>query len=446
MTQVAFGWMGFGALLLVLAIRVPIALSLMSVGLGGLLALLWFQTGNFFGAVSAVTAVLYNTPYTFVAHFSLLAIPLFLLMGSFAAFSGATTDAFAAARLWLGKLPGGLAQATIVTCAIFAAICGSSLATAAAMGRIAVPEMLRYGYDKGLATGASAVGGTLGALIPPSILMVLYGIFAEASIAKLLIAGIVPGLMTAFSYLVVIWVRSKINPSLAPHADISATFREKIQASTGTFQIGFVFFVTVVSIYAGYATVTEAAAVGAIVVLILGIVRGRLNRQSFAESLLDSAKQTGMIFAIAVGAKIFVTFIGFTGVAGSMTSWVGAQGITPLQFIIGLSIIYIILGMFLDPLGIMLLTLPIVLPLITHMGFDPIWFGPLLVKYIEIGCITPPVGLNIFVLKAVVGDTVKLETIFKGVLWFFIADIVVVAIMIAFPETVLFLPNLMLGN
>ncbi|MBA4489597.1 TRAP transporter large permease [Paracoccus sp. S1E-3] len=446
MSPLAFGWTGFGILLLFLALRIPIAASLLLSGLIGLFSLNFSMSGDAALAFNSVMSLLARTPYSFIASFSLVAIPIFILMGAVAFHSGATSEAYAAARAWIGNWRGGLAQATIIACAVFAAISGSSMASASAMGRIAVPEMLKYRYDKSLATGTVAVGGTLGALIPPSILLVLYGVFAEESIGRLLVAGIVPGLLTALSYMIVIWLRVRFRPELAPSANIRMPLRQKMRSSLGATQLLLIFTLMIGVLYTGIATATEAAVVGATGTILLGLLRGRLSRAQFADALLETVKTTSMIFAIAIGAKVFVSFIALTGIAPAMASWVSGLGAHPAVVLIGLTVVYLILGMFLDPLGILLLTLPIALPIVLALGYDSVWFGVLLVKYIEIGCITPPVGLNVFVLKAAIGDTVRLETIFRGIGWFLIADIIVVALMIIFPEMVTFLPDMMLGG
>lgn len=439
--------LALGAALLVLvllAIRVPIAFGLLFAGIAGFFLMNAFRLGSFnpeFGWRATVSG-LARDPYTFVASFTMMAIPMFLLMGNIAFISGATRDAYATARVWLSRLPGGLACASVAACALFAAISGSSLATAAAMGKIAVPEMQKHGYDERLATGAVAAGGTLGALIPPSILMVIYGIFAGQSIGKLLIGGIVPGLLTALAYIVVIISMVKINPKLAPRTTVSYTVREKVASLGGTWQVLLIFGVIITVIYMGVATPTEAAAFGALAVLILGFMRRRVDLKGFWGAVRETVTQTAMIFAIAIASKVLVSFVALTGVSGELAAWAGS--LEGGRFLVLLVIIgcYLVLGMFLDPIGIMLLSLPVVVPVVDALGYDLVWFGILLVKLLEVGMITPPVGLNVFVLKGAIGNSVSIEKIFRGVVPFLTMDVIVIAVMVIFPDFVLWLPEL----
>lgn len=436
------------SVLLLLAFRTPIAFGLLFVGVIGLFVIGAFRLGSFnfdFGWRSTV-AMLERDPYSFIASFTLMAIPMFLLMGNFAFRSGATRDAYATARVWLSGMPGGLACASVAACGLFAAISGSSLATAAAMGRIAVPEMLRHGYDRRLATGAVAAGGTLGALIPPSILMVIFGIFANQSIGQLLIGGIVPGIITALTYLVIIVVRVKMFPELAPRLEERFTFGDKLRSLDGTWQILLIFSIIIFVIYSGAATPTEAAAFGATSVLLLGLARRRLSRAGLWDAVRETVTQTAMIFAIALASKVLVAFVAFTGVSAQLAE--AASGLEGGRLLVLLAIcaVYVVLGMFMDPIGILLLTLPVVVPIVDALGYNLIWFGILLVKLLEVGMITPPVGLNVFVLKGAIGDTVKLEDIFRGIVPFLLMDVVTLAIMIAFPSMILWLPNLMYGS
>lgn len=435
------------AVLLLLALRTPIAFGLMFVGVIGLFVFGAYRLGPFnfdFGWRSTLS-MLSRDPYSFVASFTLMAIPMFLLMGNFAFRSGATRDAYSTARVWLGAVPGGLACASVAACGLFAAISGSSLATAAAMGRIAVPEMLRNGYDPRLATGAVAAGGTLGALIPPSILMVIFGIFANQSIGQLLIGGIVPGILTGLSYVAIIIIRVKLFPALAPRLDEHFTMKDKVRSLNGTWQILMIFSIIITVIYSGAATPTEAAAFGAMAVLILGLLRGRINATSMWSSVRETVVQTAMIFAIAIASKVLVSFVAFTGVSGALAEWVSALEGSRLLVLLGICAVYVLLGMFMDPIGILLLTLPVVIPIVDAMDYNLVWFGIILVKLLEVGMITPPVGLNVFVLKGAIGDAARLEDIFRGIVPFLLMDVVTLTIMIAFPSLILWLPNLMYG-
>ena len=308
------------------------------------------------------------------------------------------------------------------------------------MGKLAVPEMLRYKYDKGLATGVVAASGTLGSLIPPSILMVLYGIFTEQSIGKLLIAGFIPGILSAAIYMVMIWFRAKAAPDLAPSPG-TVSWRERIVSIKGTWSIIVLFLIVMGGIYLGIVTPTEAAAMGAAGAWLLAFLARRMHKDNARSAILETLLQTSSIFAVVLGAKIFVGFIAITGIADALAQWALALNLPPIGVVLALSVIYIILGTFMDPLGIMLLTLPVVTPVVETLGYDLIWFGVIMIKFLEIGLITPPVGLNVYILKGVVGDAVPLETIFKGIVWFLAMDIVTLLLLIVFPEIALWLPN-----
>ena len=435
------------AVLVLLAMRVPIAFGLLLVGVIGLFFIGAFRLPVFnpdFGWRSTVS-MLERDPYSFIASFTLMAIPMFLLMGNFAFRSGATREAYATARVWLSALPGGLACASVAACGLFAAISGSSLATAAAMGRIAVPEMLRHGYDERLASGSVAAGGTLGALIPPSILMVIYGIFAEQSIGQLLIGGIVPGIITGLTYIAIIVLRVMMFPELAPQMQERFGWGDRVRSLGGTWQILLIFSIIIGVIYSGAATPTEAAAFGAFAVLVIGLVRRKLNPSGIWGAVRETVVQSAMIFAIALASKVLVSFVAFTGVSADLAAWAKDIEGGRLLTLLAICGCYVLLGMFMDPIGILLLTLPVVVPVVDALGYDLVWFGILLVKLLEVGMITPPVGLNVFVLKGAIGDAVKLEQIFRGIGPFLLMDIVTLAIMIAFPALILWLPAYMYG-
>ena len=410
-------------MLLLVAVRVPIAFGMALVGfLGMIVAVGWPEGGEFSYERGFDAAWSYASfePFSFIASFPIVAVPLFLLMGYVAFHAGFTRDIYFTARMWLSRLAGGLALASVAGCAMFAAVSGSSLATAAAMGKLAVPEMLRYKYDPGLASGVVAASGTLGALIPPSILMILYGLFTEQSVGRLLMAGFIPGVLSAFIYMAMVWTRARLNPNLAPAAE-AVTWGDRFASLKGTWSIIALFMIVMGGIYTGIVTPTEAAAAGATGAWLLGFLAS--------------------IFALVLGAKLFVGFIAITGVAGALTVWATSLDVAPVWIVVSLSGIYIVLGTFMDPIGMMLLTLPVVTPVIEELGFSLIWFGVIMIKYLEIALITPPVGLNVYILKGVVGDTIPLETIFKGIFWFLAMDVVTLAVLIAFPEISLWLPN-----
>ena len=311
------------------------------------------------------------------------------------------------------------------------------------MGRITVPEMLKYGYDKGLATGVVAAGGTLGIMIPPSIGFVLYGIFAQVSISKLLIAGILPGLLTATVYALMIMVRCRLKPSLAPPVSEDTDWGERFRAVAEIWPLLFLVLAVIGGIYAGVTTPTEAGAVGAFIAFVIGAVQGRMSRKVFWGAVTEAVSTTARLFFIVVGAVLFSRLLALAGVAPFLAESVEGWSADPILLVIGASVLFIVLGMFLDALGLMLLTLPILLPMFMAADLDLIWFGVLTIKFIEIGLITPPVGLNVYVIRSVVGETVPLETIFRGVMWFIACEAVIAFLLIAFPQISLFLPGLM---
>ncbi|WP_072387698.1 TRAP transporter large permease [Hyphomicrobium sp. CS1BSMeth3] len=434
MTPLAIGFWGLGGLIVLIAMRVPVGVALGSVALLGIAAIR--------GPYAAISAV-GNLPYEFVAHWSLSAVPMFLLMGSIAYHTGLTGSLYDAARVWLSRLPGGLAVATNFASAAFACVSGSSMATAAAMGRLAIPEMLKSRYDPGLATAVVAVSGTLGSLIPPSILMVIYGIFTEQPINRLLIAGILPGVLTAVVYAAVIIGRCIHNPSLAPAIDEKVDWRLRLAALKSVWPTPVLVIFIVGSLYSGLATATEAAAIGAFAACVIAFAQGRLTWTNFKDSIKETATSTGTIFFVAIGAILLTRFLALSGVPKYLADAIVAWGLNETTVLIGASLLYLFLGMFLDPLGLMLVTLPVLLPLFKSLNMDLIWIGVLVIKYLEIGLLTPPVGLNAYVVSGVVGDKVPLMTIFRGLLWFIAAEVFIVVILIKYPQISLFLPDLM---
>ncbi|WP_158967003.1 TRAP transporter large permease [Chachezhania sediminis] len=447
MDPLLLGIGGIVVMLVLVALRVPLAVALGIVGVGGMMLFFGAPANrpmNLERGFNIAWTYLTNEPYEAVASYTLIAIPLFLLMGFVAFYSGFTKDMYETGRAWMSGLPGGLAMATVVGCAMFAAVSGSSLATAAAMGKLAVPEMIRNKYDKGLATGVVALGGTLGALIPPSILMILYAIFTEQSVGRLLQAGIVPGLLSAAMFMLYIGVRATIQPEWAPRPGRSS-WSEKMGSLRGVWSVLVLFILVMGGLYSGIATATEAAAVGAIGAYAISFLSRRLNGKALKSSMVETVVQTSSIFAIVVGAKVFIGFITLTGVTTVMSDFFLHLDIPPFAVLLMISLMYIILGTFMEPLGIMLLTLPVVIPVIDGLGYDLIWFGIILIKLLEIGMITPPLGLNVFILKGVVGNEVKLETIFRGVAGFLLIDLVTLLLLLSFPIITLWLPNSLWG-
>ncbi len=434
MSSLAIGFIGLGVLVVLMACRVQVGLALALVG--------FFGTEAIRGP-GAAFGMLRTMPFDFVSHWSLSAIPMFLLMGAIAYHTRMTADLFDAMRLWFGRLPGGLAIASNFASAGFAAASGSSLATAAAMGRLAIPEMLRQGYNPGLAAGTIAASGTLGSMIPPSVLMVLYAIFAEQPVGQMLIAGVLPGVLTAVAFTLLILIRCSLNPSLAPRIETRTPLREKLRASAGVWPLPVIIGIVIVGIYTGVATATEAGALGAGLAALIALFRRELTWKTLSASLFEGIRSTSMIFFIAIGAMLLTRFLALSGVGPYLASFTEGLGLSHLQLILMVALIYLFLGMFLDSIGLMLLTLPVLLPVFEGAGFNLIWVGVLVLKFLEVGLLTPPVGLNVYVVRSIVGDTIPLPTLFRGVLWFVVADFFVIAVLVLFPEISLFLPSMM---
>ena len=434
MEPLTLGFLGIGAVLVLLALRVPIAVALATVSIVGL----WILRGP-----RAALGTLGSLPFDFASSFTLSAVPMFLLMGAIAYHTGLTRSLYKAARIWLNGLPGGLAVASNFASAGFAAASGSSLATSASMGRLAIPEMLRAKYEPGLATGCVAAAGTLGALIPPSIMFVIYGWYTQTSIGELLIAGIIPGLLTAAIYSAMIIIRCSLKPELAPKLNIEVSWADRFRILLQVWPIPVLVFFVAGSIFGGFATATEAGAIGAFFAFVIAIFRGSMSWQVFRDSVVEALSSTASIFFVAISALLFTRFLAFAGLPIFLAKQVALLGLDPLVLTLGISLIYLLLGMFLDPLGVLLLTLPVVYPIMKSVGMDPLWMGVILVKYLEIGMITPPVGLNVYVVNSVVGRLVPLTTIFRGVTWFLAAEVVIMALLIGFPALSTFLPYLM---
>jgi tripartite ATP-independent transporter DctM subunit len=362
-------------------------------------------------------------------------------MGYFAYYAGITRDLYWTARQWLGHLPGGLAIATIFGSAGFAAACGASTASAAVMGRIALPELKKFGYDDKVSAGCVAAGGTMATMIPPSVLLVIYGFIAEESIGALLLAGFLPGLLEAFSYSLLLFLRFKVNPSLGPPME-RVPWADRVKSLKGVWGIVTLVVLVMGAIYAGIATPTEAAAVGAGGALLLALPR--LSKGKFKSAMLETAQATSMIFAIVAGVLIFVHFLGFTGMPAQLAESIVQIDAKPIVILVAVLALYLVLGMFLDGIGMLLLTVPIILPAIKALGVDPIVFGVLVVRMVEIGLITPPVGLNVYVLKGV-APHISMSNMFRGCGWFVFVDLINVAILITFPQIILFIPQTMIN-
>ncbi|MBX3502182.1 MAG: TRAP transporter large permease [Alphaproteobacteria bacterium] len=431
MDPVSIGVVSLIALTLFLASGVRIAFATALCGFFGL----WILRGYDPAASLSAQSVLGH-----ITNYNLLVLPLFIMMGFFAYYANITRDIYWAARQWLGHLPGGLAVATVVGCAGFAAACGASTASAAVMGRVALPELKKFGYDDKVSTGCVAAGGTLAIMIPPSVLIVIYGFIAEESIGALLLAGILPGLLQAASYVVMLLIRFKLNPSLGqPIRGI--TWSERFSSLKGVWGMMVIILLVMGSMYTGLATPTEAAGVGAIGALAMAIPR--INFKDFGGAMMETMRTTALIFAIVAGVLIFVHFLGFTGTPAAIAKSITSLDVSPTVILICILAFYLVLGMFIDGIGMVLLTVPILLPTIKELGIDPIVFGILVVRMVEIGLMTPPVGLNVYVLRGV-AKGVSMGDIFRGCGWFVLVDIINVAILIAFPAIILLIPQTMI--
>jgi len=433
MSAPVIGVIGLVGLLGLIGLRVPVAIAMGVVGICGGVALNgWLGLGFILGA----------QPFTATSGYSLSVIPLFVLMGAFASRAGLSAALYQSLNELIGHWRGGLASATIGACALFGAVCGSSLATAATMARVAVPEMTRIGYDQRLTSGALAAGGTLGILIPPSIIMVIYALLTEQSIGQMFLAGMIPGVLAAALYMVAIYVTVRLKPERAPQRprpdrrDLGKAFRQMLPI------LG-LFALVMGGIYARIFSPTEAAGVGAFGAIALAALRGALTRKVVIEALTETASTTGMLFMILIGTSVLQYFIETSTLPTVLIGWVNALGLAPIGVVIVILVIYIILGCFLDSLSMMLITLPIVFPLVTSLGYDPIWFGVLVVSVVEIGMITPPLGINLYVIAASVSG-LRFETVAVGVLPFLMADLVRVVLLVMIPALSLFLPHLMM--
>jgi tripartite ATP-independent transporter DctM subunit len=419
-------------MLALMAIGMPIGFAMALVGILGLMV---------FSGPSVATGLLSYYPFDFASGYTFTVIPMFILMGQLAFNAGFTKELFACTRAWLGRLPGGLVLGSLAGCAAFAACSGSSLATAAAMGKIGIPEMRRYGYGKQIAAGSIAAGGTLGILIPPSIFLVLYGVITETSIGKLLIAGFVPGILSAGMFMLSVVIRSVMNPEMAPPVrDI--TWQQRFSSIRHVWGIVAIALIVLGGIYTGVCTPTEAGALGALGVILLGFSTRRLNFQALKEALWDTTYSSATIFAIAVGAMLIVPFFTVTKAPQAISQFIVALDVRPIMIILGLGVVFIILGMFIDALSLMLITLPVIFPTVVSLGFDPIWFGVIMVKFVELALITPPVGMNLYIIKGIAPDF-SMGDIFGGVIWFVVADTCTLALLILFPQITLLLPNMM---
>lgn len=432
MSPIVAGIVGIVVMLVFMALRMPIAIAMAIPGFLGALYVM--------GAKPAFTG-LATIPYGHAHSYVLSTIPMFVLMGELIYYSGISGEIFATLQKWVGYLKGGVAMATIAACAVFAAGCGSSVAAAATMGSVALPEMEKLNYDRKLATGTIAAGGTLGILIPPSTGFILYGILTEQSIGKLFIAGILPGIILAILFILTIYLRARLNPELAP-SSMKVVWRERFVALKSLVSILILFVLVIGGLYIGIFTPTEAAGVGAFGALVIGLARRKLSWQAFFNALRDTLRTSCMIFAIIIGAMIFNYFLAVTRVPIAIGDFVTALPLPPLYIAAIILLVYIVLGCFMDALAMIIITIPIFYPTIQAMGFDPIWFGVMLVIMIEMAMITPPVGMNCYVLSGIARH-IPLEDIFRGIAIFIIPMVIMIVILMFFPQVALFLPGTM---
>ena len=425
------GLIGMAALVVLIFLRVPVAIAMGLVG--------FFGYASVDGFAKAMR-VLGQTPFDVATGYTLSVVPLFILMGDFAMRSGMSANLYRSAQSLFVGMRGAHAFATLGACAGFGAICGSSLATAATMTRVAIPEMRRLGYDDRLSTGSVAAGGSLGILIPPSIPFVIFALIAEQSVPKLFAAGLIPGLVLTALYMIAAKVMIAWKPSWAPVAEGGRTWQQRLADIFASWDVMLLFAITIGGMYAGWFSPTEAASVGAFGALAIGVVRGQLSFPAIRESFVETIATSCMLFVIVICAMIFSYFVVQTSLPGVLVGWAKSWNLGPIALMLALIAFYIILGCFLDGLGMILITVPVFLPLVLASGFDPIWFGVVLVILIELGLIHPPVGMNIFVIQAQVPD-VPILRIYQGIVPFLAAPAVLLVLLIAFPEIALWLPT-----
>jgi tripartite ATP-independent transporter DctM subunit len=423
---------GFLAMLALMFARVPIAFAMGIVGFLGLGLLRGWNV-----AIASATAVIYETGFSY----QLSVLPLFILMGNFVTRAGLSHELYRAAYALIGHLRGGLAMSTIVGCAGFGAICGSSIATAATFAKVSYPSMRRFGYSDHLAAGAIAAGGTLGILIPPSVIMVIYGIMTETNIGKMFAAGILPGILATALLCCAVAYSTWRDPKAGPPGE-RASWRERLLALKDVWGVVVLFVVVMGGIYGGVFTATEGASIGAVGGLAFALLRRALTWRVLFEVLVESARTTALLFMILIGALVFANFANFTTMPADLKAFVAQFEVHPIWVVVAICAIYVVLGTAMEELSMILLTVPVFFPLVVSLGFDPVWFGIIVIVVVEIGLISPPVGMNIFVLRTLLPH-IPTGTVFRGVLPFMFADCVRLAILIAFPAISLYLPNLL---
>jgi len=432
MTPIVTGLVGIAVLLALMFVGMPIGFAMLLVGSIGFVYIV---------KLSAALHILASVPYGLISNYDYCVLPLFLFMGTVILNAGFGRSLFRLAHVLTGRLPGGLAVATIFACGVFSAISSSSIACALTIGLIAIPEMRSYKYGDALAAGSVAAGGTLDILIPPSGLFIIYGIMTEQSIAKLFIAGMVPGAILALMFIGVIMGWARLHPNVAPRGQ-RFSWKEAISALGSCIDILILCLIILGGLIIGWFTPTEAGAVGACGALVLSLIRRQLTWKGFKESVIDTIRNSGMIFVIVTGALVFNAFFAVTTIPMELAGWVTTLPLPPVVIMIVILMMYAVLGTFLDELAMILLTLPIFFPVVTKLGFDPIWFGVIVVLVVQMGMISPPVGMTMFIVKGIAPD-IPIETIFRGVLPFVIAIVIIMLLLLAFQEMALFLPRLL---
>jgi tripartite ATP-independent transporter DctM subunit len=433
MNPVMVGILGFCLLLLLLLLGLPIAFSLMLVGFFGI---------SYLVSVKAALPLLARTVYESSSHYPYTIIPLFIVMGGYAEISGMSRDLYNTFDKWLRRLPGGLGMATIAAIAGFSAISGSSIASSAAFGKVAYPEMRRFNYSPRLAAGTVAAGATIDFLIPPSLGFVIFGMLTEQSIGKLLISGTIPGLMLAVAFMGILYVWVKFNPSSILSAPERTSWKEKISAVKGIWETVVVFLLVIGGIYTGLFTPTEAAGVGASLLFIMALLKKKLSPRVLLASLLDTVRVSVMVLFLVAGANVFSYFLALSTIPIEVSTWIGGLAVSKYVILSIIVLIYLFLGCFLDAVSMMILTLPVLFPVVVRLGFDPIWFGVVCVLMMGAGLITPPMGLCVYTVASIAKEA-SLEEVFKGALPFLIAILFILFLITLYPQIALFLPNMM---
>jgi len=425
----------------IIGVVLLVVLFLLRMPVAFVMALVGFLGFAYMTSVDSALRILAKDFWQMFSAYALTVVPMFVFMGTIAFYSGMSSRLYDTAYKFFGQLRGGLALATIVACAGFAAMCGSTNAEAAAMGRVTLPEMKRYNYDDSLATACVASAGSLGILIPPSTILIIYGVITQESIGRLFAAGILPGLLLTTLFAITIAILCRINPSLAPPG-AKSTWKERVSSFSGVVEMLLLFALVMGGLFVGWFTPTEAGAAGAAGALVIALARRTLTWRGFLDSLADTTRITAMVFLIVAGATVFGHFMSVTRVPFDLSEWVGGLDMSSYVIMMFIILGYLIGGCFMDSLALITLTIPILYPLVLALGFDSIWFGVIIVLVSEMGVITPPVGINVYVIKGVAPD-VPLETIFRGIFPFLGAIIVCIAILIFFPQIALFLPSFM---